>query len=146
MSLIEFLLRLIFKSLLSKLLSSLFSTNNSSYESSYSLSECSVSSSFSVSFVSFNDSSIWLISSVILFDKVIPLDNLYNEYDKSEADTDYSTNSDGNNNYLTGLFENETFINITNFELGNLEGVKAKLEGSQIRKLKNYFFNINYII
>ena len=71
------------------------------------------------------------------------LDNLYNDYNKSEADIDYSTTSDEDSNSLTGLYENKTFINITNFESGKLDGVKAKLEGSQIRKLKNYFFSIS---
>ena len=68
------------------------------------------------------------------------------ENEKAEPEIDYASPSDSssneNNKYqIKGISENKTVINITDFEQENIEGMQAKLEGSQIRKIKNSFLD-----
>jgi hypothetical protein len=68
--------------------------------------------------------------------------NLFENEEIVDPDKEYSEDSE-NNKYphLKGIEENDTFSNITQFDVDNVESAEAKLEGSQIRKLKNYFLD-----
>ena len=78
--------------------------------------------------------------------EIIDSTNLY-EYENIEADMEYSElSNDDDSHHLKGFEENETFSNITEFDVDNVGSMQAKLDGSQIKKLKNSFINKKGII
>ena len=79
-------------------------------------------------------------------ENVTNISRMFDENEKAEPEIDYASPSDSssneNNKYqIKGISENKTVINITDFEQENIEGMQAKLEGSQIRKIKNSFLD-----
>ena len=68
--------------------------------------------------------------------------NLLENEEIVDPDKEYSEDSK-NNKYphLKGIEENDTFSNITQFDVDDVESTEAKLEGSQIKKLRNYFLD-----
>ena len=52
-----------------------------------------------------------------------------------------SLNDEATKFIFKGIEENETFINITDFELENIESVQAKLDGSVLKRIKNALFD-----
>ena len=75
--------------------------------------------------------------------EVIESTNIKEIYEPMDNDNKYySISSNEEPTYhIKGIEENETYSNITEFDLENLESFQAKLEGSQKRKLRNYFIN-----
>ena len=43
--------------------------------------------------------------------------------------------------HLKGIEENDSFSSITDFEMENLQGAQAKLEGSLLKRMKNFFID-----
>ena len=72
-------------------------------------------------------------------------DFIYDNKAENELDIENYNSSTSNKSspkyYLKGISENETFSNITDFEIECLESVQAKLDGSKLKKLKNSFLN-----
>jgi len=65
-----------------------------------------------------------------------------NEKNKVQPEIEYVYSSIEDQKYhLKGIDENETFSNITDFEMESLDGTQAKLEGSNLRRIKNTFID-----
>lgn len=78
--------------------------------------------------------------------EIIDSTNLY-EFENIEADMEYSDlSNDDDSHHLKGFEENETYSNITEFDVDNVGSMQAKLDGSQIKKLKNSFIDEKGII
>ena len=66
-------------------------------------------------------------------------DEIDNEF--LDIDNLNSSNEDTHKYYLKGIEENGNFSNITDFEMESMEGVQAKLEGSLLKRIKNYLID-----
>lgn len=78
--------------------------------------------------------------------EIIDSTNLY-EFENIEADMEYSDlSNDDDSHHLKGFEENETYSNITELDVDNVGSMQAKLDGSQIKKLKNSFIDEKGII
>ena len=64
-----------------------------------------------------------------------------NENDLLDSDNSTSSSEDSPKYHLKGIDENDTFCNITDFEMEALEGAQAKLEGSLLRRMKNFLID-----
>lgn len=75
-------------------------------------------------------------------DEKIDITNTYENFAEIKPETEYSNSQNDDLIYhLKGIEENDTYSNITEFDLDILETFQAKLEGSQVRKLKFYYIN-----
>lgn len=78
----------------------------------------------------------------MILDKKITQNIFFDENEKIEPEIDYSFSSiDEPKYHLKGIYENETYTNITDFELENIDAMQAKMEGSQLKKLKYSFMD-----
>ena len=76
---------------------------------------------------------------------------IYDDYGKElEIENSNSSNDDTPKYNLKGIYENNTYTKIIDFELENLESAQAKLDGSNLRRIKNSFIDekgmLKYII
>ena len=76
---------------------------------------------------------------------------IYDDYGKElEIENSNSSNDDTPKYNLKGIYENNTYTKIIDFELENLESAQAKLDGSNLRRIKYSFIDekgmLKYII
>ena len=66
-----------------------------------------------------------------------------NEFRSDLIDSDMSNSSNDNSvkYHLKGIEEIGNYSNITDFEMENMEGAQAKLEGSLLRRIKNFLID-----
>ena len=76
-------------------------------------------------------------------DTIENIDLIYDDYgEELEIENINSTSEDDTFKYnLKGIEENETFSKIIDFNLENIEGAHAKLEGSNLRRIRNSFID-----
>ena len=68
-------------------------------------------------------------------------------YETKEAEKEYSNNTNDNNTYQAkGYEKEENFLNITEYDFDRLESLEAKLEGSEVKTIKNSFLDNNGMI
>ena len=68
-------------------------------------------------------------------------DIVYDNVNENEIENSKSLNEDSAIYSLKGINENNTFSNITDFEMQSLQGEKAELEGSQLKRIKNSYID-----
>ena len=77
-------------------------------------------------------------------EEIIENTNSYEIYELKEAEEELINPSNNNDTYhIKGIEENETYSNITEYDVDNVESLQVKLEGSQIKKYKSSFIDEN---